>query len=156
MRHGVMNQGGFEANVRLLAPGRQTCMADGVERPLPAWPPEVNGIRFGALERRGRWLITRVAFDDQDVILHHPVLLDTLRHLGGRRRPGAVVVQLTDDLAERVLDDLLEANRAQTREIALVVNRVNQVRRAAREQAERAAVEQAGGTPVRQRSTPSS
>jgi hypothetical protein len=137
-----MNQGGFEANIRLLAPGRQTAVVDGAERPVPPWPSDVNGIRFGALERRGRWLITRVEFADQDVILHHPVLLDTIRHLGGRRRPGATVVLLTDDLAERLLDDILEANVAQTRAVALVVNRVNQVRRAAREQAERAAPEQ--------------
>lgn len=137
-----MNQGGFEANIRLLTPGRQTVVVDGAERPLPQWPSDVNGIRFGALERRGRWLITRLEFADQDVILHHPVLLDTIRHLGGPRRPGANVVLLTDDLAERLLDDILEANGAQTRAVALVVNRVNQVRRAAREQAERAAPEQ--------------
>ncbi|HEU5175769.1 MAG TPA: hypothetical protein VFT96_13520 [Gemmatimonadaceae bacterium] len=142
MRHGVMNQGGFEANIRLLAPGRQTVVVDGAERPLPQWPADVNGIRFGALERRGRWLITRLEFADQDVILHHPVLLDAIRHLGGPRRPGANVVLLTDDLAERLLDDILEANGAQTRAVALVVNRVNQVRRAAREQAERATPEQ--------------
>lgn len=134
-----MNQGGFEANIRLLAPGRQTVVVDGAERPLPQWPADVNGIRFGALERRGRWLITRLEFADQDVILHHPVLLDAIRHLGGPRRPGANAVLLTDDLAERLLDDILEANGAQARAVALVVNRVNQVRRAAREQAERAA-----------------
>lgn len=144
MRHGVMNQGGFEANIRLLAPGRQTVVVDGAERPLPEWPGDVNGIRFGALERRGRWLITRLEFADQDVILHHPVLLDAIRHLGGPRRPGANVVLLTDDLAERLLDDILEANGAQTRAVALVVNRVNQVRRAAREQAERATPQQSG------------
>jgi hypothetical protein len=137
-----MNQGSFEANIRLLAPGRQTAVVDGAERPLPQWPADVNGIRFGALERRGRWLITRLEFAEQDVILHHPVLLDTIRHLGGRRRPGTNVVLLTDDLAECLLDDILEANGAQTRAVALVVNRVNQVRRAAREQAERGTAEQ--------------
>jgi hypothetical protein len=100
----------------------------------------VNGLRFGALERRGRWLITRVEFAEHDVILHHPVPADTMRHLGGRLRPGASLALLTDDLAERILDDVLEANRAQTNAIALVVNRVNQVRRAAREAAAAAQV----------------
>lgn len=142
MRHGVMNQGSFEANIRLLAPGRRTFTASGTERALPAWPAEVDGIRFGALERGSRWLITRVEFADQDVILHHPVPLDTIRHLGGRRRPGASVLLLTDDMAELVLDDVLAANGAQTNAIALVVNRVNQVRRTARE---RAAARAAGG-----------
>ena len=143
MHHGVMTQGSFEANIRLLAPGRQTYVEGGEERPLLPWPPEVDGIRFGALERRGRWLITRVEFADQDVILHHPVPVDTLRHLGGRRRPGATCVLLTDDLAERVLDDVLAVNVGQSHAIALVVNRVNQVRRAAREQAAARAAEAA-------------
>lgn len=142
MRHGVMNQGSFEANVRLLAPGRRTFVVSGAERPLPEWPADVDGIRFGALERGRRWLITRVEFGDQDVILHHPVPLDTIRHLGGRRRPGASVLELSDDMAELLLDDLFAANGAQNNAIALVVNRVNQVRRAARE---RAAAEAAGG-----------
>lgn len=148
MHHGVMVQGGFEANIRLLAPGRRTYVDGGVERPLPAWPADVDGIRFGALERRGRWLITRIQFAEHDVILHHPVPADTLRHLGGRVRPGASLAVLTDDLAERILDDLLEANRAQTNAIALVVNRVNQVRRAAREAAAARAVEAAPHPPT--------
>lgn len=135
MRHGVMMQGGFEANIRLLAPGRRTYLDAGGERPLPEWPPDVDGIRFCALERRGRWLIARVEFADHDVILHHPVPVDAVRHLGGRRRRGDDLVVLPDELAEQLLDDILASNRAQTNAIALVVNRVNQVRRAAREEA---------------------
>ena len=76
-----MNQGGFEANIRLLAPGRQTVVVDGAERPLPQWPADVNGIRFGALERRGRWLVTRLEFADQDVILGDVAQTLTLRHV---------------------------------------------------------------------------
>ena len=138
MHHGVMCQGAFEANIGHLAPGRRTFLEGGVEQPLPDWPADVDGIRFGALERRGRWLVARVEFDDQDVILHTPVPLDPLQHLGGRRRGSTPLVLLTDDLAERVLDDVLEINPTQTTAIALVVNRVNQVRRAAREAARRA------------------
>lgn len=146
MRHGVMMQGGFEANIRLLTPGRRTYVEAGAERPLPDWPADVDGIRFGALERRGRWLVTRVEFADHDVILHHPVAADSVRHFGGRRRPGATLVVLPDELAEQLLDDILATNRAQTNAIALVVNRVNQVRRAAREEA---AARAAGTVPGR-------
>lgn len=138
MLHGVMRQGTFEANARVLQPGGTTYVVDGAVRELPAWPASVDGIRFGALERRRRMLIVRVAFGDQDVILHQPVVLDPVRHLDGRR-PEAAVVVVGDDLAERILDDVLAANPAQTNAIALVVNRVNQVRRASREAAASAA-----------------
>lgn len=139
MLHGMMYQGSYDANVRVLAPGRETFVEGGAERALPPWPAAVDGIRFGALERRGRLLILRVAYADLDVILHQPVVLDPARHLGGGRPPGPEIAPLSDDLAETVLDDVLAVNPDQTNAIALVVNRVNQVRRASREAAARAA-----------------
>ena len=132
-----MVQGTFEANARRLTAGQRTYLEAGVERALPQWPEVVDGIRFGLLERRSRLLVVRACFDDLDVILHHPVVLDTLRHLGGGRRPGPEVSCIGDELAERLLDDVLAANGEQTHAIALLVNRVNQVRRASREAAAR-------------------
>lgn len=143
MLHGVMYQGSYDANMRGLVPGRHTLVEEGVERELPPWPAAVDGIRFGALERRRRLLILRLAYADLDVILHQPVVLDVVRHLGGGRPPGRDVALLSDELAETVLDDVLAANPAQTNAIALVVNRVNQVRRASREAAVRMAASNA-------------
>lgn len=137
MLHGVMCQGTYDANVRTLVPGRHSSVDGGVERSLPPWPQAVDGIRFGALERRNRLLVVRLAFDDLDVVLHSPIVLDTVRHLGGGHRPGREVALIGDELAERLLDDVLAANAGQTNAIALVVNRVNQVRRASREAAAR-------------------
>lgn len=142
MLHGVMWQGAYEANVRTLVPGRHSYLDAGVDRALPPWPEAVDGIRFGALERRNRLLVVRIAFDDLDVVLHSPIVLDTARHLGGGRRPGHEVVLIGDDPAERLLDDALATNAGQTNAIALVVNRVNQVRRASRERAGRGAATQ--------------
>lgn len=138
MLHGLMVQGTYDANARRLAAGQRTYVDAGVEHELPPWPESVDGIRFGLLERRARLLVVRACFDDLDVILHNPVILDAVRHLGGGRRPGPEVSCIGDELAERVLDDILAANGGQTNAIALLVNRVNQVRRASREAAARA------------------
>ena len=136
MLHGVMRQGGQDGSSRSMLTGGRT-QGEGADEALPPWPAAVNGIRFVALERRRRLLIVRVGFADQEVTLQQPVVLDPVRHLNGGQRPGEPVALLTDDLAERVLDDVLAANPAQTNAIALVVNRVNQVRRASREAAAR-------------------
>lgn len=141
MLHGLMVQGSFDANARRLIAGQRTYADGGVERELPPWPGAVDGIRFGLLERRARLLVVRACFDDIDVILHHPVVLDAVRHLGGGRRPGPEVSCIGDELAERLLDDILAANDDQTNAIALLVNRVNQVRRASREAAARTAAQ---------------
>lgn len=133
MLHGVMRQGGYDSNVRSLAPGGTTYFDGTATVPLPEWPPEIDGIRFGALERRQRLLVCRVAYADLDVILHQPLVLDPLRHLGGAPRPGPLVAMLDDEHAEVLLDDVLAANPGQTNAVALVVNRVNQVRRTLRE-----------------------
>ncbi len=151
MLHGVMWQGGYDANIRGLASGGATYLDGEDTRPLPAWPPEVDGIMFGVLERRRRLLVCRVAFADLDVVLHQPLVLDAIRHLGGASRPGPLVALLDDDHAEALLDDVLAANPGQTNAVALVVNRVNQVRRASREALARAAGggERGPGAPVR-------
>jgi hypothetical protein len=140
MLHGVMRQGSYDANIRSLAPGGTTYVDGAATVPLPEWPPEVDGIRFGALERRRRLLVCRLGFADLDVVLHQPLVLDPIRHLGGGgSRAGERVAVLDDEHAEVLLDDVLAANPGQTNAIALVVNRVNQVRRTLREALARAA-----------------
>jgi hypothetical protein len=131
MRHGLMYQGGFERNYAALAPGARTFVSSqGAPQPLPDWPSSVDGVRFGYMERRGRkFVVVRVQFDEHDVVLRTPVALDRMRHMGNQRFTGRPIL-LTDANASSLLDDVIECNGDQTTEIALLINRVNQVRRA--------------------------
>lgn len=129
MRHGLMYQGGFERNYPSLEPGTTSFVGtDGRTHQFPEWPSEVDGVRFGYLERRAkRFVVARVQFEEHDVILGAAVVLDPLRHLGGKRLTPVCV--LADDLASHLLDDALAQNPDQLTELALLINRVNQVRR---------------------------
>jgi hypothetical protein len=130
MVHGLMYQGGFERNFENLEPGaRRFLTTDGTERQLPVWPDSVDGIRFGYMERRGRkFVLVRLQFDEHDIVLRTPVALDRLRHTGNQRFSARPTL-LTDANASVLLDDVLECNPEQRTEIALLINRVNQVRR---------------------------
>jgi len=58
-------------------------------------------------------------------------VLDPMRHLGNKRfAPEPTTI--TDKMAETLLDDMIERNPEQQEELALLINRVNQVRRTAR------------------------
>jgi hypothetical protein len=130
MHHALMYQGSFEQNFPNLTPGAETFIStDGSARELPEWPDDVNGIRVGYMEKAGkRFVAVRLQFEEHDIVLHTPVVLDPIRHLGSRRfAPEAIIV--TDDLAEALLDDAIECNPEQADELALLINRVNQVRR---------------------------
>jgi len=130
MRHGLMYHGSFEENYPLLTPGTtQFVSTDGTQRPLPEWPEEVTGVHFGYMEKTGkRFVAVRMQFREHDVVLQTPVVLDSMRHLGSRRF-GPEPTVITDDLASALLDDAIECNPEQNEEIALLINRVNQVRR---------------------------
>jgi hypothetical protein len=130
VNHGLMYQGAFETNFPALRPGAEDYLAtDGSRVPLPAWPDEVDGVRIGYMERAGkRFLVVRLQFEEHDVVLQTPVVLDALRHLGTRRLAGRPVL-IGDDLASALLDDIIETNPEQSTDIALLINRVNQVRR---------------------------
>jgi hypothetical protein len=130
MLHGLMYQGGFERNFATLSPGARSFLtSDGAELELPDWPDSVDGVRFGYMERRGRkFLVVRLQFDEHDIVLRTPVALDRLRHMGNQRFSARPIV-LTDVNASTLLDDVIECNPEQSTEIALLINRVNQVRR---------------------------
>ena len=130
MKHGLMYQGGFEQNFTTLDRGARSFRTSaGVERTLPDWPDSVDGVRFGYMERRGRkFVVVRLQFDEHDIVLRTPVALDRMRHMGNQRFAARPVV-LTDALASVLLDDVIECNSEQSTEIALLINRVNQVRR---------------------------
>jgi hypothetical protein len=125
-----MYQGGFEQNFAALDPGsRSFRTSSGVEQVLPDWPDSVDGVRFGYMERRGRkFVVVRLQFDEHDIVLRTPVALDRMRHMGNQRFTAGPVL-LTDALASVLLDDVIECNPEQSTEIALLINRVNQVRR---------------------------
>jgi hypothetical protein len=130
MLHGLMYQGGFERNFATLEPGARSFRASGGEElQLPDWPESVDGVRFGYMERRGRkFLVVRLQFDEHDIVLRTPVALDPLRHMGNQRFSARPTL-LTDANASVLLDDVIECNPKQSTEIALLINRVNQVRR---------------------------
>src|SRR5207237_6755425 len=55
MLHGYMYQGAFERNHESLRPGATTYRArSGAVVVIPEWPRDVNGLRVGYMERRGK------------------------------------------------------------------------------------------------------
>jgi hypothetical protein len=133
MQHALMYQGGFENNYSELRPGTNVFRGtDGVEHPIPEWPKGVNGVKVGYMEKSGKkFYAVRVQYEKHDLILKNPVLLDPMRHLGNKRfAPEPTIIN--DTIAETLLDDFIDRNPEQKDELALLINRVNQVRRAAR------------------------
>jgi hypothetical protein len=133
MQHGLMYQGSFEENHEGLRPGAKKFKGtDGAEHKIPDWPKDVNGVKVGYMEKSGKkFYAVRVQFEDRDIVLKNPLLLDQMRHLGSRRfSPEPTTID--DELAETLLDDMMAKNPEQQDELALMVNRVNQVRRASR------------------------
>ena len=133
MHHGLMYQGSYEQNYDSLKPGiRSFRGTDGSEHSIPEWPQDVNGVKVSYMEKAGKkFYAVRVQFDGHDIVLKNPVLLDPMRHLGNKRfAPEPTTI--TDEVAETLLDDLIEKNPEQQKELALLINRVNQVRRTAR------------------------
>ena len=137
MLHALVYQGSFELNFPKLVPGATTYLAtDGAPRPLAARLASVDGIVVGYMERAGKkFLGVRLQFESGDIVLRNPVLLDPMRHMGNRRFTARPVV-LDDDHASVLLDDVLAQNPDQQVELALLINRVNQVRRGDRLTAE--------------------
>lgn len=136
MRHGYMYNGAFELNYPNLRPGTTTYKTtDGDERPLPAWPEKVDGVRVGYLEKSGKkFFAVRVQYGDHDIVLEHPVYLDPLRHMNNRRfTPQPILVN--DDEASSLLDDIIRENPERQPELALLINKINQTRRDARNSA---------------------
>ena len=136
MHHGLMYQGSFENNFESLRPGATSFRGtDGAEHRIPEWPKDVDGVKVSYMEKAGKkFYAVRVQFDGHDIVLQNPLLLDPMRHLGNKRfAPEPITIG--DELAETLLDDMIEKNPEQQKELALLINRVNQVRRTARSKA---------------------
>jgi hypothetical protein len=130
MIHAYMYHGGFERNQPSLQPGATKYQTrTGSTVPIPEWPADVNGLRVGYMERRGKkFYAVRVQFEDHDIVLQQPVVIDPMRHMGNRRFSAEPTI-VDDDCASALLDDMIERNPAQSGELALMINRMNQVRR---------------------------
>jgi hypothetical protein len=133
MLHCLIYHGAFEVNYPRLAGGVSTYVAtDGSPRELAARPPAVDGLAVGYMEKAGKkFSAVRLQFETFDIALENPVALDPLRHMGNRRFSPRPIL-LRDDLASVLLDDILAQNGPQQVELALLINRVNQVRRGER------------------------
>lgn len=129
MLHGYRYNGAFERNYAALRPGTDSYVSTrGQACDLEPWPPEVDGVRVGYMEKRGKkFFAVRLQFEDHDLVLENPVALDFSRHLGNKRlSPRPITVG--DDLASLLLDDIIAANPRQDYDLASLINRVNQVR----------------------------
>jgi hypothetical protein len=137
MRHAYMYNGAFEKNYPALRPGSTSYVAtEGGPRPLPEWPEKIDGVRIGYMEKAGKkFYAVRVQHDDADIVLENPVYVDPLKHMGNRRFSSEPTV-VTDDEASALLDDIIRENPDRQPELAMMINRINQVRRAARPTAE--------------------
>jgi hypothetical protein len=137
MRHAYMYNGAFEKNYASLRAGATTYVStEGDVRPLPNWPEKVDGIRVGYMEKSGKkFYAVRVQYDDHDVVLENPVYIDPLKHMGNRRFSAEPTV-VTDDEASALLDDIIRDNPEKQPELAMMINRINQIRRAARSASE--------------------
>lgn len=134
MRHALVYHGSFELNYDRLAPAAKSYMGtDRVSRSLSKVAPAIDGVVVGYMERSGKkFSAVRLQFEDRDIVLRNPVVLDPMRHMGNRRfspRP----VEIKDDVASVLLDDIIAQNPEQQNELALLLNRVNQIRRGDRE-----------------------
>jgi len=128
-----MYQGAFELNYNELKPGKTTYRStEGDERPLPPWPKKADGIRVGYMEKAGKkFYAVRIQFEDHDVVLENPVFIDPLRHMNNQRFSAEPTV-VADDEASAFLDDVIRDNPDKQPELAMMINRINQIRRAAR------------------------
>jgi hypothetical protein len=132
MNHALVYLGAYEVNYAALKTGATTYLSSAKES-VPIASPSVDGIVVGYMERAGKkFAAVRVRFEYQDVVIRNPILLHQPRHLGGRRFSASPVV-ISDELVSSLMDDLLMANPAQEPELALLLNRVNQVRRGDRQ-----------------------
>ncbi len=134
MKHAYMYHGAFEQNYPGLRPGRSTYKStEGDDRPLPAWPDDVDGVRVGYMERTGKkFFAVRLQYENHDIVLENPVHIDPLRHMNNRRF-SAGATPVTDDEVSALLDDIIRDNPDKQPELAMMINRVNQTRRASRE-----------------------
>jgi hypothetical protein len=133
MHHGYMYGGSFELNYDGLGTGIETYRTtSGETHPLPIWPETVDGVRVWYMEKTGKkFFAVRLQFESHDIVLVHPVAIDPMRHMNNRRF-SAQPTLVRDGEVSALLDDVIRENPETQPELAMLINRVNQVRRAGR------------------------
>ena len=133
MRHGYMYGGAYELNYDGLGTGIGTYRStSGEAHPLPVWPEDVDGLRVWYMEKSGKkFYAVRLQFEGHDIVLSRPIAIDPLRHMNNRRF-SAQPTLVKDGEVSALLDDVIRENPETQPELAMMINRVNQVRRAGR------------------------
>jgi hypothetical protein len=133
MRHGYMYGGAFELNYDGLSAGSESYRStSGDTHPLPTWPDKVDGVRVWYMEKAGKkFYAVRLQFESHDIVLAHPIAIDPLRHMNNRRF-SAQPTLVNDSEMTTLLDDVIRENADMQPDLAMLINRVNQVRRAGR------------------------
>ena len=112
MLHALTYHGSFETNFSRLKPGATTFLgSDGSEHTLPDWPDDAEGMRVGYMEKAGkRFVAVRVMDDEDDVVLQNELLIDPPSHMGYGKRFSPEPTLIEDDVAKRLLDDIIAKN----------------------------------------------
>lgn len=120
MHHCLLYAGGFERNYPNLKSGATTFEgSDGTSHPLPAIPPEVNGVRVSYMEKPGKkFCAVRVQSGKNDIILKHVVLLDPPTHMGHGKRFGPEPTVIEDEVMAVLLADIMAKNEDQKMQLA--------------------------------------
>jgi hypothetical protein len=122
MRHCLMYQGGFERNFAKLKPGATTFEGtDGTQHPVPAAPPDVDGVCVGYMEKAGKkFAAVRVQRGKDDVILKNELRLDPGRHMGFGKRFSPEPTAVDDEMMATLLADIMEKNPEQRNELSKI------------------------------------
>jgi len=128
-----MYGGAYELNYDGLSTERATYKStSGEAHPLPTWPEDVDGVRVWYMEKTGKkFYAVRLQFESHDIVLAHAVAIDPLRHMNNRRF-SAQPTLVRDSEVSALLDDVIRENPETQPELAMLINRVNQVRRSGR------------------------
>ena len=120
MRHCLLYAGGFERNFPNLKPGATTFEgSDGSQHPLPAVPPDVDGVRVHYMEKPGKkFCAVRVQSGKNDIVLENELLLDPPTHMGHGKRFGPEPTVVPDEIMATLLADIMDKNPDQKMQLA--------------------------------------
>ena len=127
MHHALRYAGGFERNFGKLTPGTTTFEgSDGMSHDYPAWPRIVDGLRISYMEKAGKkFCAVRVQDDQSDVVLQNELVLVPGEHFGfGTHLSGEPTIINDDDVALKLLEDIIKKNRDNSEELLLVRTRL--------------------------------
>ena len=113
MRHALMYIGGFERNFSTLTTSTNAFTGtDGKEYPYHPWPPGVDGLRVGYMERQGkRFVAVRVSDGTSDVVLKNEMVMVPGEHFGfGTRLSGEPTLVEDDNAMLKMLEDITKRN----------------------------------------------